>query len=99
MSFKTPGEPVDFLGMHLATTDNHFIPPAVGRTDACRWNRPANREAEERLTAKPEPDRLHEKSEACLAGALPQLVKADLPGPPDDYECLGKQRQRQGNHE
>ena len=30
LSFKTPGEPVDFLGMHIATTDNHFIPPAVG---------------------------------------------------------------------
>ena len=30
LSFKTPGEPVNFLGMHIATTDNHFIPPAVG---------------------------------------------------------------------
>lgn len=30
LSFKTPGEPIDFLGMHIATTEHHFIPPAVG---------------------------------------------------------------------
>jgi len=30
ISFKTPGKPVEFLGMHIATTDNHFIPPVVG---------------------------------------------------------------------
>ena len=30
LSFKTPGKPIDFLGMHIATTDSHFIPPAVG---------------------------------------------------------------------
>ncbi len=30
LSFKTPGEPINFLGMHIATTDSHFIPPAVG---------------------------------------------------------------------
>jgi hypothetical protein len=30
LSFKTPGEPVNFLGMHIATTDSHFIPPAAG---------------------------------------------------------------------
>jgi len=30
LSFSTPGKPVDFLDMHIATTDNHFIPPAVG---------------------------------------------------------------------
>lgn len=30
VSFKTPGEPIDFLGMHIATTEHHFIPPAVG---------------------------------------------------------------------
>jgi len=30
LSFKTPGRPVDFLGMHIATTDSHFISPAVG---------------------------------------------------------------------
>jgi hypothetical protein len=30
LSFKTPGEPVNILGMHIATTESHFIPPAVG---------------------------------------------------------------------
>jgi len=30
ISFKTPGKPVEFLGMHFETTDNHFIPPVVG---------------------------------------------------------------------
>lgn len=30
LSFTTPGKPVEFLGMHMATTDNHFIPPAAG---------------------------------------------------------------------
>jgi hypothetical protein len=30
LSFKTPGEPINLLGMHIATTDSHFIPPAVG---------------------------------------------------------------------
>ena len=30
LSFKTPGEPIDFLGMHIATTDSHFIPPVGG---------------------------------------------------------------------
>jgi hypothetical protein len=30
LSFTTPGKPVEFLGMHIATTDNHFISPAVG---------------------------------------------------------------------
>ena len=30
LSFTTPGKTIDFLGMHIATTDNHFIPPAVG---------------------------------------------------------------------
>jgi uncharacterized membrane protein YdcZ (DUF606 family) len=30
LSFTTPGKPIDFLGMHIATTDSHFIPPAVG---------------------------------------------------------------------
>jgi hypothetical protein len=30
LSFKTPGEPINFLGMHIATTEHHFIPPAVG---------------------------------------------------------------------
>jgi uncharacterized membrane protein YdcZ (DUF606 family) len=30
LSFTTPGKPIDFLGLHIATTDSHFIPPAVG---------------------------------------------------------------------
>jgi len=30
ITFKTPGKPVEFLGMHIETTDSHFIPPVVG---------------------------------------------------------------------
>ncbi len=30
IAFSTPGKPVEFLGLHIATTDSHFIPPAVG---------------------------------------------------------------------
>jgi hypothetical protein len=30
LSFKTPGQPINILGMHIATTESHFIPPAVG---------------------------------------------------------------------
>ena len=30
ITFKTPGQPVDFLGMHFETTVSHFISPAVG---------------------------------------------------------------------
>jgi hypothetical protein len=30
ISFTTPGKPIDFLGVHIGTTDNHFIPPVVG---------------------------------------------------------------------
>jgi hypothetical protein len=30
LSFTTPGKPVNLLGMHIATTDNHYISPAVG---------------------------------------------------------------------
>jgi hypothetical protein len=30
ITFTTPGKPVEFLGMHFATTDSHFIPPVVG---------------------------------------------------------------------
>ncbi len=30
LSFTTPGEPINILGIHIDTTDNHFIPPAVG---------------------------------------------------------------------
>ena len=30
LSFTTPGQPIEFLGLHIATTDSHFIPPVVG---------------------------------------------------------------------
>jgi hypothetical protein len=30
LSFSTPGQPVNVLGLHIATTNSHFIPPAVG---------------------------------------------------------------------
>ena len=30
LTFKTPGKPVEFLGMHFETTTSHFISPAVG---------------------------------------------------------------------
>jgi uncharacterized membrane protein HdeD (DUF308 family) len=30
ITFKTPGKPVEFLGMHFETTDSHFIPPVIG---------------------------------------------------------------------
>jgi hypothetical protein len=30
LSFTTPGKSIDFLGMHIATTDSHFIPPVAG---------------------------------------------------------------------
>jgi hypothetical protein len=30
ITFKTPGEPVNFLGMHFETTVSHFISPTVG---------------------------------------------------------------------
>jgi hypothetical protein len=30
ISFKTPGQPIEFLGMSIATTDSHFIPPVGG---------------------------------------------------------------------
>jgi hypothetical protein len=30
ITFKTPGKPVDFLGMHFETTRSHFIPPVIG---------------------------------------------------------------------
>ena len=30
ITFKTPGQSVDFLGMHFQTTVRHFISPAVG---------------------------------------------------------------------
>jgi hypothetical protein len=30
ITFTTPGKPVEFLGLHIETTVNHFIPPVVG---------------------------------------------------------------------
>ena len=30
ITFKTPGKPIEFLGLRIATTDSHFIPPVVG---------------------------------------------------------------------
>jgi len=30
LSFTTPGKDINFLGMQIATTDNHFIPPVAG---------------------------------------------------------------------
>lgn len=30
ITFKTPGHPIDFLGMHIETTNSHFIPPVAG---------------------------------------------------------------------
>lgn len=29
ITFKTPGKPVEFLGLTIKTTDSHFIPPVV----------------------------------------------------------------------
>ena len=30
ITFKTPGKPVEFLGLHFETTVSHFVPPVVG---------------------------------------------------------------------
>ena len=30
IKFKTPGQPVDVLGVHIETTNSHFIPPVIG---------------------------------------------------------------------
>ena len=30
LSFTTPGQPVNFLGIHIETTERHLIPPVVG---------------------------------------------------------------------
>ncbi len=30
ITFNTPGKPVDFLGIHIETTNSHFIPPVAG---------------------------------------------------------------------
>ena len=30
LSFTTPGKSIEFLGLHIETTHNHFVPPVVG---------------------------------------------------------------------
>jgi len=30
LSFTTPGKPIEIFGLHIATTNSHFIPPAIG---------------------------------------------------------------------
>jgi len=30
ISFTTPGQPVQFFGLHIETVDTHFIPPIAG---------------------------------------------------------------------
>lgn len=30
LTFKTPGQTINFLGLHIETTHSHFIPPTVG---------------------------------------------------------------------
>ncbi len=30
ITFKTPGKPIEFLGIHIETPNSHFIPPVVG---------------------------------------------------------------------
>jgi len=30
IAFTTPGKPIDFIGIHIQTTNSHFIPPTVG---------------------------------------------------------------------
>jgi hypothetical protein len=30
ITFTTPGKPIEFLGIHIQTTDSNFIPPVVG---------------------------------------------------------------------
>ena len=30
ITFTTPGEPIEFLGLRVETTQSHFIPPVIG---------------------------------------------------------------------
>ena len=30
ITFTTPGKPIDFLGLHIETTQSHFVPPVFG---------------------------------------------------------------------
>jgi len=35
LTVKTPGQPIDFLGIHIETTHSHFIPPVAGALALC----------------------------------------------------------------
>ena len=30
ITYTTPGKPVDFIGIHIETTERHFVPPVFG---------------------------------------------------------------------
>jgi hypothetical protein len=30
LAFKTPGQPIHILGLQIATTESHYISPAIG---------------------------------------------------------------------
>jgi hypothetical protein len=30
ITYKTPGKPIDALGVHIETTHSHFVPPVAG---------------------------------------------------------------------
>jgi drug/metabolite transporter (DMT)-like permease len=30
LHFNTPGQPIQFFGLQIATSNSHFIPPAIG---------------------------------------------------------------------
>ena len=30
ITFHTPGKPINFLGIHIETTNSHYIPPVFG---------------------------------------------------------------------
>jgi hypothetical protein len=30
IAFTTPGKPIDFIGIHIQTTNGRFIPPVIG---------------------------------------------------------------------
>jgi hypothetical protein len=30
ITFNTPGQPMNFLGIHVETTHSHFVPPVAG---------------------------------------------------------------------
>ena len=49
LSFTTPGKPIDFLGLHIATTNSHFISAGGGRAGAGWRHRAAARQTQECL--------------------------------------------------